>query len=147
MFHLEVTPHYVCGAKYFLLPHVTFCAVLLVPPKGPHIFSKESTRLIRTLVIGDKGQFCLVQSTVWWNLTLNRYFRLQYSGTWNNERWQNTFDIHGSLLYIRMLLFRPRLNIFIFLSILGWKLSWIILKNKLDMFLMFSERNNSPRLS
>ena len=41
------------------------------------------------------------------------------------RQWES--QIH-SFFYIRMLLFRPRLNILIFLPILGWKYSCIILK-------------------
>ena len=40
---------------------------------------------------------------------------------------RSSIEIH-SFFYIRMLFFRPRLNILIFLPILGWKYSCIILK-------------------
>ena len=46
---------------------------------------------------------------------------------WKLRRW-NSKSAYALFCFIRMLFFRPRLNILIFLSILGWKHSCIILK-------------------
>ena len=41
---------------------------------------------------------------------------------------KHTYILHTLFFFMRMLFFRPRLNILIFLPILGWKYSCIILK-------------------
>ena len=95
------------------------------PPRPGFLTSHADVRSIRSSsrVLQMKVILLTIRQEIYSNMAKTP----AVEGIWMQSSVTNICLVH-SFFYIRMLFFRPRLNILIFLPILGWKYSCIILK-------------------